>query len=628
MDLGQAKLRAAFGLSPLILCVTGLADGRLRDVNDAFLRTTGYTREEVIGQRIADLGLWVDPDAHRRGLEALKSGAMVRETEARFRTKDGGELVAILTADRVTLDGEACVLTAVMDITDRVRAEEALRESDRRFLVAFHANPLPMSITDLPDGRHLEVNEAAVRHSGYARDEMLGRTKPELGFWVAPEQRDRLIDLLREHGRVRDLEVTFRTKGGEERDLLVNSETITFGGRPAVLSVSIDITDRKLMEAQSRARRDEAERLAQALGAANRAKDEFLAMLGHELRNPLGAITNATAVLEQVTADATVLQLNAVIKRQTGQLTRLVEDLLDVARVTSGKIALRSTRVDLHALVGDCLEALQQAGRARHVHVSLRGQSVWVEGDPARLEQIFNNLVDNALKYTPAGGRVTVTVEQVGAEAVLTVSDSGKGMPADLVPHVFDLFVQESQALDRGHGGLGLGLTLVRRLVDLHGGSASATSAGPGRGSDFTVRLPARTSPATSIASAPLDGEAAGRRARRVLVVEDGPDAREGLRLLLELAGHQVEACADGASALLMFDSFRPDVALIDIGLPGMDGYTIARRVRDEARARGVRLVALTGYGQEEDRRKALDAGFDVHATKPVSPALLRDLLR
>jgi CheY-like chemotaxis protein len=386
-----------------------------------------------------------------------------------------------------------------------------------------------------------------------------------------------------------------------------------------VLTVSLDITERKQVEAQRLARGEEAE-------AANRAKDEFLAMLGHELRNPLGTITNAVAVLERLPADESVRHLAAIIGRQTGHLTRLVDDLLDVARVTSGKIDLRSQPVELHELAGRCLDSLTHAGRTREHRVALVGERVRVRGDASRLEQVINNLVDNALKYTPAGGSVSVSTERAGSEAVLRVRDTGKGIPADVLARVFELFVQEPQTLDRSRGGLGLGLALVKRLVELHGGSVAAASAGPGQGSEFVVRLPA-------LATADDEGRPAAVApvsaacGRRVLVVEDSADARESLRMLLELAGHVVETSEDGPGGLSKLNAFRPDVALIDLGLPGIDGYTLARLARSSPETRGIRLVALTGYGQTDDRRRALAAGFDLHLTKPVDVLTLQSAL-
>jgi PAS domain S-box-containing protein len=537
---------------------------RVRDANDAFLSASGYTREEILGRTPVELGLWVDPEQREEGIRQLRRGRPVRNLECRFRGKNGEERVTVLSADIVMFDGEACILSALTDITDRTRTEAALRESERRFMVAFHANPLPMSITSLKDQRHLEVNEAAVRHSGYSREDMLGRAEADLAFRVSGAQRERLLRALHQEGRVRDLEVVFRTRGGEERRLLVNSEVITFEGEPAVLSVWLDITERTRHEAESRARREAAEALAESLRAADRAKDEFLAMLGHELRNPLGTLANAAAVLERLPGDETMRHVVAIVGRQTGHLARLVDDLLDVARAASGKIDLQRRRVDLHALTRRCLDALAQAGRTERHAVSLEGAPVYVDGDPGRLEQVVNNLLDNAVKYTPGGGRVTVTVEPAEESAVLRVRDSGQGIGTDLLGHVFDLFVQEPQSLARARGGLGLGLALVKRLVELHGGTVAAWSAGPGQGSEFTVRLPAAAAPVPAAVPAPRRAAAAPRR--RVLVVEDSPDARQSLRILLELAGHEVETCEDGPSGLARLCALRPDVALIDLG--------------------------------------------------------------
>jgi len=620
------KLRAVFGLSPTILCLTGLADGRIRDANDAFLSTSGYTREEILGRTPIELGLWVDPVQRDEGIRNLKAGRPVRGQECRFRVKGGQEIMTVLSADIVQFDGEACILSALTDITDRTQAEVALRESERRFMVAFHANPLPMSITSLADHRHLEVNEAALRHSGYSREEMLGRRKTDLGFWVTPEQRERMLALLQSEGRVRDFEVGFRTRAGEERRLLVNSEVITFGGEPAVLSVSLDITERIEHEIRVREGQEAAEAQARALRAEARAKDEFLAMLGHELRNPLGTLSNAVAVLERLARDETMRHVVAIIGRQTAHLAHLVDDLLDVARAASGKIELALRPVELRALAGRCVDALAQAGRTARHEVRCEGDPVHVHADPARLEQVVNNLLDNALKYTPPGGRITVSIERVDEVALLRVRDTGQGIRTDLLARVFDLFVQEPQSLDRSRGGLGLGLALVKRLVELHDGSVAAWSAGPGQGSEFTVRLPA-----AAVAEAPAEaGGATARQTlppRRVLVVEDSADARQSLRMLLELAGHQVETSEDGPAALAKVDAFRPEVALIDLGLPGMDGYEVARQLRSRPQTKAIRLVAVTGYGQADDRRRALAAGFDQHVTKPVDASMLDDLL-
>jgi PAS domain S-box-containing protein len=621
MDAGwAARLQAVFELTPTILAVSGLDDGRIIEVNDAFLRATGYSRDEVIGRSIPELAVWADPSQRERGLAELRAGRSIRAVEARFRTKAGQEIVAVANADVVTIDGRRCVLTALVDITDRVRAESALRESERRFAQLFHANPLPMTIVSLSTQRHLDVNEAAARHSGYTRDEMIGRTKSELGFWVAPDQRDALLHELLSTGRVRDFEVVFRTRSREERQLLTNSEVITYEGEPAVLSVSVDITERKHVEAQHEARREEAE-------SHTRAKDEFLAMLSHELRNPLGTITTALAVLNRLVTGDDLRRVTDMIGRQTARLTRLVDDLLDVARVTSGQVELRRENLDLRELVAQCVRTLANAGRTRQHHVVVEGESVPVHGDPARLAQVVDNLLDNALKYTAPGGHIRLSVSRVQGDALLRVLDTGEGIRAELRERVFERFVQEPQALDRARGGLGLGLALVKQLVDLHGGSVAVTSAGPGRGSEFTVRVPATLSPSRrgdAAASAAPIGET---RRRRVLIVEDNEDAREGLRMLLTHFGHDVETSEDAPSGLEKLRTFRPDVALIDIGLPGVDGYALARMVRETPDAQMTRLIALTGYGQDEDRQKALASGFDAHLTKPIDPTMLERVL-
>jgi PAS domain S-box-containing protein len=618
-DFGTAaRLRAAFELSPTILSVSDLETGRLLEVNEAFLRVTGWTREEIIGRPIPEIGFWIDPELRFAGLATLRTGGTVRDLEARFRTKAGEEVVAIANADLVDVDGRPCVITALIDITARVRAEAALRDSERRFEQFFRVNPLPMSITRLSDGRRLDVNEAAVRHSGYTREQMLSLGWEAGGLLLSRDERIALAARLRRDGHAHDYEVTFRTKAGEIRTVLVNSELITSGGDPAALNVYVDITERKQAEAEQAARRAEAESVA-------RAKDEFLAMLGHELRNPLGTITNALAILNRRAGDDELRRFTTIIGRQAKHLTRLVDDLLDVARVTSGKIDLRSEPVELRALARRCVDALAQAGRTSEHLVTVEGDALHVYGDPARLEQVVSNLLDNALKYTPRGGAVAVRTAAAGGQAVLSVRDTGAGIRPDVLDRIFDLFVQGPQALDRSRGGLGLGLTLVKRLVELHGGAVAAASEGAGRGCEFTIRLPVVEAPAVTAARAAAPA-AEGLR-RRVVIVEDNADARESLQLLLRLAGHDVETAEDGLIGLQKLTTLRPDVALIDLGLPGIDGYDLARRLRALPEARAMRLIAISGYGQAEDRRRALDAGFDLHITKPVDPDRLQRLL-
>jgi PAS domain S-box-containing protein len=357
---------------------------------------------------------------------------------------------------------------------------------------------------------------------------------------------------------------------------------------------------------------------------ANRAKDEFMAVLSHELRNPLGAIANAAAVLDyrggQSDAD---FRMRQIIHRQTRHLARLVDDLLDVARVTAGKMALDRQSLDLAEVVGICVRVLRDGPRGREHSLSFRSESVMVSADPTRLEQVVTNLVDNALKYTPVGGAIDVEVLRDGDDAVLRVTDTGNGIPADMLSRIFEPFTQAEQALDRSLGGLGLGLTLSRRLVELHGGTIQAFSEGSNRGAQFVVRLPVDATDAVA-ASLPSRGPAV---VRNILIIEDNDDARESLRLLLESLGHQVVDAGDGRHGVALALQARPDIVLVDLGLPGIDGYEVARAIRASGLGKSVRLVAVTGYGQKEDRRRSTEAGFDAHLVKPVSPTALSGVL-
>ncbi len=391
--------------------------------------------------------------------------------------------------------------------------------------------------------------------------------------------------------------------------------------RGAVLAFH-DVTERRQLEQELRLR-------AEKLALADRRKDEFLAVLGHELRNPLAPIRTAVQLLGLPEAPEPDRQwARQVIARQVGQLTRLVDDLLDVSRISQGKVQLRRGPVELAEVVGRAVETSRPLLEARKHRLTklLPAEPVWVEADQARLTQVIANLLNNAAKYTAEGGHVWLTAERRGAEAVIRVRDDGIGMAPEVLPHVFDLFAQADEAVDRAEGGLGIGLTLVKRLVELHGGTVEANSAGPGSGSEFVVRLPAgQPPPPTPAETAP--GQAAAPPGRRILVVDDNQDTAQTLALLLQLQGHETRAAYDGAAALETARGFRPDVVLLDLGLPRMDGYEVARRLRSQPGAAPLFLVALTGWGQAEDRRRTREAGFDCHLVKPVDAAELQNLL-
>ncbi|MDB5760529.1 MAG: hybrid sensor histidine kinase/response regulator [Burkholderia sp.] len=370
-------------------------------------------------------------------------------------------------------------------------------------------------------------------------------------------------------------------------------------------------------------RLEQEKREREAAVLQNKAKDEFLAMLGHELRNPLSAISSAATLIgmDGVTPES-AQRARQIIGRQCQHLSHIVDDLLDLGRVMSGKILLERKRFDLSALLGACMDTLNATGRTRGYTVRLDSAPAWVDADPTRVEQIIINLLDNAFKYTAPGGVIDIVAGVDGHDTVLEVRDSGVGISAELLPHVFDVFVQGESSLDRAQGGMGIGLALVQQLVGLHDGSIAAFSDGAGLGSRFVLRLPqARAEVAAPKAAASADTLKADCCA---LIVEDNEDGREMMVMLLDSFGTRVLQAADGPAGLAAARAHRPDIALVDIGLPGMDGYEVARQLRADPATRGMRLVALTGYGLPEDQQRALQAGFDLHLVKPVPPDRLR----
>ncbi|HEX4332238.1 MAG TPA: ATP-binding protein [Usitatibacter sp.] len=381
---------------------------------------------------------------------------------------------------------------------------------------------------------------------------------------------------------------------------------------------------RALNEAAAGIREREALRTRErvALREADRAKDEFLAMLGHELRNPLSAITTSVQVMRSAPAGSGIeTQARAIIERQSSQMTRLIEDLLDISRLSMGKVRLHPEAFDVEQLVRRLVQTWEQSRRIEPGRISVLTEPVWVRADRARIEQVFANLLDNATKFTPPDRVIAVEVRHDAGDAVLEVRDQGAGIAPEMLNEVFRLFVQAPQGPDRTRGGLGLGLAVVRRLVELHGGSVRAASAGPNLGSTFTVRLPA----VEPVVSAIQPQAPAAPRELRILVIEDNDDGREMLRTMLELHGHEVRAASTGVEGIKEARRWLPDVVLLDVGLPDLDGYEVARRLRAERAMVQAKLVAITGYGQSEDEQRAYRAGIDVHMTKPVEP---QELLR
>jgi two-component system CheB/CheR fusion protein len=470
------------------------------------------------------------------------------------------------------------------------------------------------------DGVVTSWNPGAERMYGYTAQEMIGRP---IDVVVAPECREQMaavFEQLRRGERVEPFEtVRVRKDGGRFDISLTFSPVRDAAGRLVGASgIDRDISDRKRAE--------------EALQTEARRKDEFLAVLGHELRNPLAPMRTSLYILRSFKANAAQKErARQTIERQVLHLSRLVDDLLDISRISQNKILLRREPLDLvqvvRATVDDLRPELAAAGLSLELDLPVAGLPV--DGDPTRLAQVIGNVVQNAVKFTGPGGRISVSAaaEAERGGVVVRVRDTGIGMEPELLERIFEPFSQGEGSLDRGRGGLGLGLSLVKALVELHGGSVAAASPGLGRGSEITLRLPLVERAKEPIMSEPVPAESSARP-RRCLVVEDHEDAAESLALLLRLVGHQVEVAFDAGEGLEKARWFRPEVILCDIGLPGtMDGYDLAEAFRADPQMRAAYLIALTGYGQEEDRRRALEAGFDAHLTKPADLDALRGLL-
>ncbi len=620
-------LRALVEACPLAIMLLEPDEGVVSLWNPAAERIFGWREDEVLGLPVP----FVPDDRQeefRRNLQAVLCGAMPQGVEA-VRQRKGGEQVHVSLWSSIVPDEQGPrILSLVADVTARKQIENALRKSDARLRDLVDTAAEGVWILDA-DRRTTYVNRRMA--------EMLERPMHEIlrlpgDAFFAPESRpvvdgvwERCRRGLRGHQEICFLLPDGRPLWASASVSPVFDENGELGG---VLAMLTDVTERRRLDEELRRRVEE-------LAAEDRRKDEFLAMLAHELRNPLGAISNAGHVLRQLDqtpgADPRVRDLVGVIGRQIHHLSRLVDDLLDVSRFTRGRIELRKCEEELGPIVQGAVETtrpvLEQKGH--RLTVSLPAEPVYLEADATRIEQVLANLLHNAAKFTDPGGKIDLAVEIEGPQLVLRVRDDGQGIEPDLLPRIFDLFVQEDRSLARSHGGLGIGLTLVRSLVERHGGRVEARSEGPGRGSEFVVRLPRCTDRAAEPAE-PCQERGEERGPARILLVEDNVDAADALAELLRLWGHEVEVAHDGAAAVRSAGAagaIRPGVVLLDIGLPGMDGYQVAGALRRLPELQGTLIVALTGYGQESDRQRSAQAGFDYHLVKPVDLEELRRLV-
>lgn len=629
----EARLSAVFDSLPMGVAVTD-ADGAVVMSNHAMGR---YLPTNVMPSRddqrfrrwtIFDADAKVVERAGYPGARALRGERVVPGMEALYRADDGSETWTLVAAVPIRDETGAVVgqVSAVNDIDLIKRTEAALRLSEEKYRSLFDQLDAAFCIVEVIldaagkscDLRFLEVNPMFATQSGLqdAAGRLASEMVPDLeALWV---DRYGAVALT---GTPLQFEEYAAPLG---RWFEVNASRI---GDPAAHQVALvfrDTSGRKRIEEDMR-------RLANEASEASRRKSEFLAVLAHELRNPMAPIRTGLEIM-RLRADSpeTIERVREMLERQTHQMTHLIDDLLDVARVTSGKIQIRKQLADLNRVVASAVEtSTPMIQGARHtLDVSMWGESLLIEIDPTRIAQVVGNLLTNAAKYTPAGGRITLTVRKEGGHAIVAVTDSGVGLAPESQEEIFEMFNQVGRNMGLSQGGLGIGLALVRQLLALHGGSVTASSEGVGKGSTFTLRLPLGV-PASGGAgdAAQPERRSVQRRSYRILVVDDNTDAAESLSLLLQLNAHEIRTATNGKDALALAAEFMPDIVFLDIGMPGMTGYELAVRLRQIPGLERITLAAVTGWGSEDDQARSREAGIDHHFTKPIAADAVSRLL-
>lgn len=597
-------------------------DGTISTWNGGAERLYGYTAAEAIGMNAVEYVPLSRREEEDQFLKKLARGERVDHVETLRKHKSGREIPVSVTMSPIRdSKGRVIGISSIgRDVTQLVEARRVVKEREEHIRLLLESMAEGVYGVDL-NGVCTFANPSCARMLGCAEaQELVGQRMHAYHATAASENGDAakvepcpLEEGSREGRNVHADDHAFLHTDGTTFPVEFWSHPVSVGGRLVGAVVTfIDIAERKKAEEEIR--------------VAARRREEFLAMLSHELRNPLAAVLNATTLMSAPSVEPTMIEsARMVVQRQAAHMARLLDDLLDVARITRGAVGLQKRFTDLRDSANAAAEALRPlfAAHKTELVLDVPEEPLPIHGDPDRLQQIHANLIGNAASYSNDGSRVFVSLKRDGQYGVLVVKDRGIGIPPDLLPHIFELFVQGEQNLDRSKGGLGIGLTLVKMLVELHGGSVQAHSEGAGCGSEFTVRLPLCAEAPAEEPAPRLDKQVS----RKIVLVEDHEDSRQLLKILLETRGFTVVEASDGLSAITAIQATQPDVALVDIGLPGMDGYEVARTLRADTTLDRLVLVALTGYGRDSDVQRAKAAGFNHHLTKPVRPEVLEALL-
>jgi len=670
----EERFAKAFNASPLILTISSLKDGRIIEVNDTFVEVSGYTREETIGRTTLELGLWMKTKERKLELEIVERVGQLRNVEYSFRIRSGEELVGLVSAERIEIGGESFALTVIQDITLRKQTEQALLERERLALLnsdVSHALIQNNSLQDIL--RH--CTEAVVKHldAAFARVWTLNKEENVLELQASSGMYTHLDG---QHSRIPIGKFKIGLIAKERKPHLTNSVIgdarvseqewakhegmAAFAGYPLVVekhlvgvvamfarkplttqtlealaAVSNTIAlgiERKQTEAERERLLENEKALRREAEIANHAKDEFIAIVSHELRSPLNAMLGWTRILQNTPGDAQTTEhaLNVIVRNARSQ-SKLIEDLLDSSRISRGELRLDMQPLELIPIIKSAIELAAPAAAAKEIFVTegLETAANFITGDADRINQILDNLLSNAIKFTPAGGNVEVRLERDDNEAKIIITDSGQGISEDFLPQIFRRFKQADPSDTRRHGGLGIGLSLARHLVELHGGRISAHSAGEGTGATFTTYLPLRTVAPIKVNPNNNGMENMDNQGKLsgvwVLAVDDEADAREMVSFMLQINGAKVTSARSAVEALEILrnsDNGLPDILLSDISMPNESGYALLEKIRALPQENGGQIpaIALTAFNRPEDRQAALDAGFHKHLGKPVEP--------